>query len=64
MPVAEKRTQVYFPMELYREIEKKAKKESKSMASVVREAVERYLKEEEYEIDWGKYPFIKAAGFF
>jgi len=30
--VSEKRTQVYFPMELYREIESRAKNESKSVA--------------------------------
>jgi len=61
MAVAEKRTQVYFPMKLYQRIERKAKKESKSMAAVVREAVEKYTKEEE-EIDWENDPIFKLAG--
>ena len=59
------RTQVYFPKDVYRRIEKKANKESKSSAAVVREAVERYLaKENKKEIDWDNDPFFKAAGFF
>jgi metal-responsive CopG/Arc/MetJ family transcriptional regulator len=62
MSVAEKRTQVYFSMELYRKIEKRAKEESRSLASVVREAVEKYLKEKD-EIDWENDPFFRAAGF-
>lgn len=62
MSVAEKRTQVYFPIELYKKVEKRAKKESKSMASVVRESVERYIKEEEEEIDWENDPIFKLAG--
>jgi CopG-like RHH_1 or ribbon-helix-helix domain, RHH_5 len=60
--VAEKRTQVYFPEKLYREVRKRAKAESKSVAAVVREAVERYLKDK--EVDWESDPFLKAAGFF
>jgi hypothetical protein len=60
--VAEKRTQVYFPERLYREVRKRAKAESKSVAAVVREAVERHL--EEKKVDWENDPFFKAAGFF
>lgn len=59
--VSEKRTQVYFPKELFRRLEKKAKKESKSSAAVIREAVERYL-EQEREIDWDNDPIFKLAG--
>ena len=59
--LSEKRTQVYFPKELYRRIEKKAKNESKSSAAVIREAVERYL-EQEREIDWENDPIFKLAG--
>lgn len=62
MAVSEKRTQVYFPLELYRKVEKKARRESKSMASVVREAVEKYVAEEEKEIDWENDPFFKLVG--
>jgi predicted DNA-binding protein len=60
--VAEKRTQVYFPKKLYQDVQKRAKAESKSVAAVVREAVEKHL--EEKEIDWENDPFYKAAGFF
>ncbi len=62
MAIAEKRTQVYFPMDLYRKVEKKAKKESKSMAAVVREAVDKYTKNEEDVIDWENDPLSKAVG--
>lgn len=58
--VSEKRTQVYFPEKLYREVRKRAKAESKSVAAVVREAVEKHLKEK--EIDWENDPIFKAAG--
>lgn len=60
--VAEKRTQVYFPEKLYRDVKKRAQAESKSVAAVVREAVEKHL--EKKEIDWENDPFFKAAGFF
>jgi metal-responsive CopG/Arc/MetJ family transcriptional regulator len=59
--VAEKRTQVYFPEKLYRDVKRRAKAESKSVAAVVREAVEKHL--EEKEIDWENDPFFKAVGF-
>lgn len=61
MKVAEKRTQIYFPLELYRKIERIAKDQSRSFASVTREAVERYFKEHE-AADWEKDPFFKIAG--
>jgi len=59
--VSEKRTQVYFPQKLYAEVQKRARQESKSMAEVVREAVEKYLSEK--EIDWENDPLFKAVGF-
>lgn len=59
--VAEKRTQVYFPEKLYRDVQKRAKTESKSVAAVVREAVQKYLAKN--EIDPARDPFINAAGF-
>lgn len=58
--VAEKRTQVYFPEKLYRDVRKRAKSESKSVAAVVREAVEKHL--EEKEIDWDNDPIFKLVG--
>lgn len=63
MSVSEKRTQVYFPTELYKKVEKRAKKESRSSAAIIREAVAQYLeKEEEKEIDWENDPIFKLAG--
>ncbi len=65
MSVAEKRTQVYFPIDLHKRVKKKAKKESKSSAAIIREAVEQYLeKDEDKEIDWENDPLVKAVGFF
>jgi predicted DNA-binding protein len=61
MSVAEKRTQVYFPMELYRKVERIAKEESKSVASIVREAVDEYLKKRE-AIDWENDAFFNIVG--
>ena len=58
--VSEKRTQVYFPMKLYRAIESRAKNESKSVASVIREAMEKYLSEK--EINWTDDPFLNIVG--
>ena len=58
--VAEKRTQVYFPEKLYRDVQKKAKAESKSVAAIVREAVQKYIAEK--EIDWENDPILKLAG--
>lgn len=64
--LSEKRTQVYFPMDLYRRMVKKARAESKSSAMIIREAVGQYLEREdkkEKEIDWKNDPFFKAVGF-
>lgn len=58
--VAEKRTQVYFPEKLYRDVQKRAKVESKSVAAVVREAVQKHIAEK--EIDWENDPFFKLVG--
>lgn len=61
--LSEKRTQVYFPLNLYRQIKRTAKKESKSSAQIIREAVELYLeREKEKEIDWENDPIFKLVG--
>lgn len=63
MSVAEKRTQVYFPEELYSKIKERAESESKSMAAILREAVERYLQEEEKEkVNWEDDTLFKLEG--
>jgi hypothetical protein len=63
MAVSEKRTQVYFPKDLYQSLKKRAKEEGKSVAAIIREASEEYLKEKEKEIDWENDPIFKAIGF-
>ncbi len=60
MAVAEKRTQMYFPQELYQKLQKRAKAESRSVASIVREAVEKYLNEK--EVVWEKDPLFSLEG--
>jgi len=60
MAVAEKRTQIYFPRELYRKIEGIARARSKSVASIIREAVEKYLNTE--EPDWENDPIFNLVG--
>jgi len=60
--VSEKRTQVYFPSEVYRRIEKYAKDEDKSSAQIIREAVEEFLDERSRQIDWENDPFFQAIG--
>jgi predicted DNA-binding protein len=61
--VSEKRTQVYFPEDLYRKVARKAKEESKSSAQLIREAVTEYLvKKEIQDIDWESDPIFRLAG--
>lgn len=60
--VSEKRTQVYFPNEVYRKIEKHAREEDKSSAQVIREAVEKFLDEKNAAIDWQNDPLFQAVG--
>ena len=60
MAVAEKRTQIYFPRDLYRKIEGIARARSKSVAAIIREAVEQYLNTE--EPDWENDPFFNLVG--
>ena len=53
---------MYFPEATYQKIIKKARLESKSAAAVIREAIDKYVKEG--EIDWENDPIFKAVGFF
>jgi Arc/MetJ-type ribon-helix-helix transcriptional regulator len=61
-----KRIQFYFPEDLYLEAETVAKKEGKSMAEIVREALKKYLSEHEKKTrnKWKNDPLKKGAGFF
>jgi predicted transcriptional regulator len=60
--VSEKRTQVYFPNEVYRKIEKQARAEDKSSAQIIREAVEKFLNDKNTAIDWQNDPLFQAVG--
>ena len=60
--VSEKRTQVYFPNEVYRKIQKQAREEDKSSAQIIREAVDKFLEEKNRAIDWQNDPFFQAVG--
>ena len=60
--VSEKRTQVYFPNEVYRKIEKQARAEDKSSAQIIREAVEKFLADKNTAIDWQNDPLFQAVG--
>ena len=60
--VSEKRTQVYFPGEVYRKIEKQAREEDKSSAQIIREAVDKFLEEKNRTMDWQNDPFFQAVG--
>jgi predicted transcriptional regulator len=62
--VSEKRTQVYFPADLYRSLERRAKAEDKSSAQLIREAVTRYLEEQAAAVDWDDDPLCQAVGLF
>lgn len=60
--ISEKRTQVYFPIEVYRKIEKQARYEDKSSAQIIREAVEKSLAENDRAVDWQNDPLFQAIG--
>lgn len=55
-----KRLQLYFPYPLYLELKNEMEKKGKSMASIVRDAVEKFLGSE--ESSWEKDPINKIIG--
>ena len=63
MALSEKRTQIYLPLETHRALKARAKRERKSMAEAVREALVPYLTEEAPVFDPAKDPILKLAGF-
>jgi hypothetical protein len=56
-----KRTQMYFPEDLLREIKRKAHKEKTTIAGIVRTAVSELLKKEETK-DWTEDPLWNMIG--
>jgi hypothetical protein len=63
MSLSEKRTQIYLPLETHRALKARARRERKSMAEAVREALGQYLTEEPAVFDPAKSPIMKLAGF-
>ncbi len=63
MSLAEKRTQIYLPLDLFGSLRKEARLEKKSIAQVIREAIAIYLDQRKIQkIDWEKDPFTKIVG--
>ena len=63
MSLAEKRTQIYLPLNLFGSLRKEARLEKKSMAQVIREALVNYLEQRKIQkINWEKDPINKIVG--
>ncbi|MCL6642160.1 MAG: ribbon-helix-helix domain-containing protein [Candidatus Bipolaricaulota bacterium] len=61
--VAERKTQVYFPEELHRQLKEYARRNEISMAEAIRQAVRRYLQDEGLSAsDWENDPINKIIG--
>ncbi|MDW8141518.1 MAG: CopG family transcriptional regulator [Candidatus Bipolaricaulota bacterium] len=61
--VAERKTQVYFPEELHRQLKEYARRKGISMAEVIRQAVCQYLEDETLSAnDWENDPIHKIIG--
>ncbi len=63
MPLSEKRTQIYLPLETHRALKARARRDRTSMAEAVREALGQYLAEASAVFDPAKDPILKLAGF-
>ncbi len=63
MPLSEKRTQIYLPLETHRALKARARRDRTSMAEAVREALGQYLAEAPVVFDPAKDPILKLAGF-
>ena len=63
MSISEVRTQIYLPGKTHRALKERARRQRKSMASVVREALTEYLVEPQAEpYDVANDPILKLAG--
>lgn len=61
--VAERKTQVYFPEELHRQLKEYARQQGTSMAEVIRQAVSQLLESEELTSqDWENDPIHGIVG--
>lgn len=63
MALSEKRTQIYLPDSLFGHLKKEARSERKSVAQVIREAIEMYLEQRRLKkVDWEGDPMNKIIG--
>lgn len=61
--VAERKTQVYFPEELHRQLKDYAQQQGTSMAAVIRQAIVRYLESEKLAPqEWENDPIHGIVG--
>lgn len=63
MAKSEVRTQIYLPGEIHRALKERARRDRKSMAEEVREAVTQYLTEPAAPADLKNDPILKLIGF-
>lgn len=57
-----KRTQMYLPQDLFEELKSFAKRQHKSMAAIIREAISILLKRKENSNSWKNDPLMKIVG--
>lgn len=63
MALSEKRTQIYLPQSLFRDLQRETRLEKKSMAQAIREAIEIYLEQRKVKRkDWSRDPLNKIVG--
>jgi hypothetical protein len=62
MTNADKRTQIYLTADQHRRACEYARRQGSSMASVVREALDRYLAAAATEADWSEDPALDLIG--
>lgn len=63
LKVAERKTQVYFPEELHRQLKEYARHQGISMAQVIRQAVSQYLEgKAPTSQDWENDPILGIVG--
>ena len=63
MAVSEVRAQIYLPRDVHRRLKARARRDRKSMAEEVREALSRYLTEAPEVADPAEDPILKLVGF-
>ena len=63
MALSEKRTQIYLSMNMFGVLKKEARAEKKSIAQVIREAIESHLEERRLlKIDWKNDSILNIIG--